>query len=123
MQRRALLAQFRSGRVGQFDVCDATPELRQAAKFHGEQSEKTCPVCRKARLSYVSWVFGDDLKQASGSARAPKELARMANLFAEFTVYVVEVCRPCGWNHLVRSYRLGTATQPPRTVSRRAARQ
>jgi hypothetical protein len=32
----------------------------------------------------------------------------MANLFEEFTVYVVEVCRTCGWNHLVQSYVLGT---------------
>jgi hypothetical protein len=55
----------------------------------------------------VSWVYGDELKHASGSARAPEELVRMATLFDEFRVYVVEVCRTCGWNHLVQSYVLG----------------
>ena len=27
--------------------------------------------------------------------------------FSEFQVYVVEVCRGCGWNHLVEQYLLG----------------
>ena len=29
--------------------------------------------------------------------------------FREFQVYVVEVCRGCGWNHLVEQYLLGRA--------------
>ena len=32
---------------------------------------------------------------------------KMANLFDEFSVYLVEVCRTCSWNHLVQSYVLG----------------
>ncbi|TDD02881.1 hypothetical protein E1181_21635 [Saccharopolyspora terrae] len=108
LQRRALLAQLHAGRVGVMEVCDADPYLIQAAKFHGEPSDTTCPVCRKEELTQVSWVFGDALKHASGSARKPEELDRMANLFEEFNVYVVEVCRTCNWNHLVLSYVLGT---------------
>ncbi|GDY30885.1 DUF5318 domain-containing protein [Gandjariella thermophila] len=108
LRRRALLAEVYSGRVGTMEVCDASPYLLRAAKFHGEPSEVTCPVCRKEQLTLVSWVYGDELKHASGSARNPEELARMAGLFEEFTVYVVEVCRTCSWNHLVRSYVLGT---------------
>ena len=108
LQRRALLAEVYAGRVGTLDVCDANPYLQRAAKFHGTPSEVTCPVCRKEQLTRVAWVYGDQLKHASGSARAPDELARMAALFEEFTVYVVEVCRTCGWNHLVQSYVLGT---------------
>lgn len=108
LQRRSLLAQLHAGRVGVTDVCDAQPHLLQAAKFHGQPSDEACPVCRKERLREVSWVFGDELKQAANSARAPEELARMATLFEEFNVYVVEVCRTCGWNHLVLSYILGT---------------
>jgi hypothetical protein len=108
LQRKALLAEVYAGRVGTIEVCDANPYLLRAAKFHGAPSDVTCPVCRKEPLTRVSWVYGDALKHASGSARAPEELARMANLFEEFTVYVVEVCRTCGWNHLVQSYVLGT---------------
>lgn len=107
LQRKALLAEVHSGRVGTMDVCDANPYLLRAAKFHGAPSDVTCPVCRKEPLTRVSWVYGDELKHASGSARAPEELVRMATLFDEFRVYVVEVCRTCGWNHLVQSYVLG----------------
>ncbi|GGM67040.1 hypothetical protein GCM10012275_41940 [Longimycelium tulufanense] len=107
LQRRALLADVYSGRVGVMEVCDASPYLVRAAKFHGEPSNVTCPVCRKEPLTLVSWVFGEELKHASGSARSVQELARMATLFTEFSVYVVEVCRTCSWNHLVQSYVLG----------------
>ncbi len=108
LQRRALLAEVYAGRVGVMEVCDATSYLLRAAKFHGEPSVVTCPVCRKEPLTLVSWVYGDELKHAAGSARTTEELNRMATLFEEFSVYVVEVCRTCSWNHLVQSYVLGT---------------
>lgn len=108
LQRRALLAEVYSGRVGTGDVCDASPYLLRAAKFHGQPTDVTCPVCRKEPLTLVCWIYGDELKHASGSARVPEELARLANLYEEFTVYAVEVCRTCSWNHLVQSYVLGT---------------
>ncbi len=108
LRRRALLAQLRSGRVDRAEVCDADPYLLRAAEFHGQSSEVTCPVCRRSTLTMVSWVFGDELKSASNTAREPAELDRMAAVFKEFSVYVVEVCRACSWNHLVQSYVLGT---------------
>ncbi|WP_436492954.1 DUF5318 domain-containing protein [Actinokineospora sp. HUAS TT18] len=122
LQRRALLAEVYSGRVGTFEVCDANPYLLRAAKFHGQPTEVTCPVCRKEQLTHVHWVYGEALKHASGSARAPEELARMATLFEEFNVYTVEVCRTCSWNHLVQSYVLGTGgVRTPRSRRRTAA--
>ncbi|WP_141999563.1 DUF5318 domain-containing protein [Amycolatopsis cihanbeyliensis] len=121
LQRRALLAGYRAGRAGADDVCDAGPYLLRAAKFHGRPGERDCPVCRREALTLVSWVYGDELKHAAGSARTPEELERMANLFGEFTVYVVEVCRACRWNHLVQSYVLGTGR--PHRHSRRTADQ
>jgi len=124
LQRRALLAEVYSGRVGTTEVCDASPYLLRAAKFHGQPSDVTCPVCRKEPLTLVSWVYGDELKHASGSARTPEELLRMAAIFDEFRVYAVEVCRTCGWNHLVRSYVLGnggTDVDRPRGPRRRTA--
>jgi hypothetical protein len=121
LQRRALLADFRAGRISRKDICDADPYLLGAAKFHGEASRTPCPVCRKEAVTLVSWVFGDELKHVAGSARTPDELARMSQLFGEFTVHVVEVCRTCRWNHLVRSYVLGTGT--PRGRSKRTAGQ
>lgn len=110
LQRRALLADLHAGRVGVAAVCDAGPYLLRAARFHGEPSDQTCPVCRKERLTLVSWVFGDSLRHASGSARQPAELDDLAALHDDFSVYVVEVCRTCSWNHLVLSYVLGTGS-------------
>jgi hypothetical protein len=112
LQRRALLADVYAGRVGVTEVCDASPYLLRAARFHGQPSKQTCPVCRKELLTLVSWVYGDALKHASGSARSPEELDRLAALFSGFTVYVVEVCRTCSWNHLVQSYVLGSRDRP-----------
>jgi hypothetical protein len=121
LQRRALLAEVYAGRVGVMEVCDATPYLVRAAKFHGEPSAITCPLCRKEPLTLVSWVYGDELKHAAGSARTADELNRMATLYEEFSVYVVEVCRTCSWNHLVQSYVLGTGGVGSRRSRRRTA--
>jgi hypothetical protein len=118
LQRRALLADVHAGRVAVADVCDATPYLLQAARFHGEPTEQSCPVCRKERVTLVSWIFGDALRQAAGSARRPDELERLAALHHDFSVHVVEVCRSCRWNHLVSSYVLGTDGDPDRRRSR-----
>ena len=36
------------------------------------------------------------------------ELNALAARVDEFTVYVVEVCQDCSWNHLLRSFVLGS---------------
>jgi Family of unknown function (DUF5318) len=119
LQRKALLAEVYSGRVGTMEVCDASPYLLRAAKFHGQPSKVTCPVCRKEPLTLVSWVYGDEIKHLAGSARTAEELTRMSTMFGEFRVYVVEVCRSCSWNHLVQSYVLGTGDVDDNHGSRR----
>jgi hypothetical protein len=107
LQRRAALADLRANRTTTLDACDAHPYLLQAAKFHGEPTEESCPVCRKERLTNVHYVYGDELRASSGQAKSLAELHRMGMDHREFTVYVVEVCRSCGWNHLAMSFVLG----------------
>ena len=107
LRRRALLREVYSGRVGTYEVCDASPYLKSAAKFHGEPTEERCPICRKENLTQVHYIYGDELRQSSGQARRLAELPVMAMTLREFHVYVVEVCRGCGWNHLVEQYLLG----------------
>jgi len=107
LRRRALLREVYAGRVGTYEVCDASPYLRSAAKFHGESTEDRCPVCRRENLTHVHYVYGDELRQAAGQARRRAELPVLAMTVREFQVYVVEVCRNCGWNHLVEQYVLG----------------
>jgi hypothetical protein len=108
LQRRALLAEVRSGRTGVAEVCDASPYLVRAAKFHGVPTQTACPLCRKESLTHVYWVYGDEIKHMAGSARVPAELETMAGSFGEFSVYQVEVCRTCSWNHLVASFVMGS---------------
>ena len=123
LKRRSLLAEVYSGRTGVSEVCDANPYLLRAAKFHGRPSKVTCPICRKEQLTLVSWVFGDALRQAAGSARRPDELERLAALHADFSVHEVEVCRSCRWNHLVLSYVLGTGDTPDTGTGRARVRR
>lgn len=121
LQRRALLADVYAGRVGTAEVCDASPYLLRAARFHGRPTQQQCPVCRKERLTHVWWVFGEELRQVSGSARDPEEVEELAARHGEFSVYLVEVCRTCSWNHLVQSSVLGTGVRPDRPRRRRTA--
>lgn len=107
LRRRALLREVYSGRVGTYEVCDASPYLKSAARFHGEATDLPCPVCRRDNLTLVHYVYGDELKSSAGQARTPTELPVLAMTLREFQVFVVEVCRGCGWNHLIEQYLLG----------------
>lgn len=125
LQRRSVLADLRANRGTAMDVCDAHPYLVQAARFHGEPTEDDCPVCRKEQLTHVHYVYGDELRTGSGQAKSVAELHRMSMDHREFTVYVVEVCRSCRWNHLALSYVLGRDGLPGQDGSQRreAARE
>ena len=119
LARRATLASVLSGRAALTDVCDAHPYLLRAAKFHGEPTDTSCPICRKVKLTHVTYVYGDELGRYEGRVKQGRELDEMAAEYAEFQVYVVEVCQSCGWNHLASSYVLGTG-EPPARRGRRA---
>jgi len=107
LRKRALLRDVYSGRVGTYEVCDASPYLLSAARFHGEAIDERCPVCRRENLTHVHYVYGDELKQSAGQARSRAELPALARTVREVQVYVVEVCRGCGWNHLVEQFLVG----------------
>lgn len=109
LQKRALLREVYAGRVGTYEVCDASPYLQSAARFHGEATEQRCPVCRRENLTHVNYIYGDELKTSAGQARSRVELPVLAMSVREIQVYVVEVCRACGWNHLVEQFLLGRA--------------
>jgi hypothetical protein len=121
LTRRATLRELFSGRASTLDVCDAHPYLLRAAKYHGERTDTPCPVCKKGPLTHVTYTYGDAFKETNGRVRATAELAVLEREHREFSVYVVEVCRDCAWNHLVTSYVLGT--DGLRTRRRRSAQQ
>lgn len=116
LTRRATLEALFRGSSHAADACDADPYLLRAAKFHGEATDRACPVCRKRGLVELNYTFGEQLGQFSGRIKATAELEPMAREYGEFRVYVVEVCRDCGWNHITTSFLLGDGVtrKPPR---------
>jgi hypothetical protein len=118
LARRSALAAYASGRMRRGEICDADPYLLRAARYHGEPTESLCPVCRDTPLVTVTYTFGVGFRaELNGRARATRELAVMAREYPDFTVYVVEVCSGCRWNHLLTSYVLGTG-EPVRRRAR-----
>ncbi|ADD45547.1 DUF5318 family protein [Stackebrandtia nassauensis] len=113
LQRRRLLRDVQSGRVDVAEVCDASPYLVSASKFHGEETSQRCPICRREYLWLVHYIFGDELRSSAGQARGRAELAMLARSVRHFDVYVVEVCRGCGWNHLINRFALGRDNPTP----------
>lgn len=120
LQRRALLSAVHAGRVGLIEACDASPYLLRAAKYHGELTEVSCPICRKERLTRVHYIYGDRLGTLSGQAKTERELMVMDGRASEFNVYEVEVCRSCSWNHLNASFVLGA--EPAHNSEKRTGR-
>ena len=120
LAKRATLADLFSGRLSTLDVCDAHPYLLRAAKYHGEPTGTECPVCKREPLTQVTYIYGDELKEATGQVRATTELPKLGREYADLTAYVVEVCRNCGWNHLNTSFQIGTKGERPRRIRRGA---
>jgi hypothetical protein len=126
LARRALLRDLERGAVTRLDVCDAHPELLRAARHVGERADHRCPVCSGRHVRYVSYVYGDHLRQANGRCIVhPSELERLDAAHEEYTRYVVEVCPDCGWNFLTRRelhghrHGNGAAAAPGRARSAR----
>jgi hypothetical protein len=104
LAKRALLREFRRGTLSRFDICDAHPELLRAARYVGEHSSRSCPVCDRDELRLLAYVYGDDLKADNGRVW---ELDKALSLAADHRgarCYVVEVCTGCSWNHLREAF-------------------
>jgi hypothetical protein len=122
LARRSVLTGLASGRVRREDACDADIYLRRAARYHGENTAEVCPVCADETLVHVTYAYGECFSaDTNGRAWATRELPDLAARLPEFSVYVVEVCRGCGWNHLVTSAVLGTG-EPMRRRRRSGSR-
>ncbi len=113
-----MLHDLAAGRTSTTEVCDASPFLQRAAKEWGQRTDRRCPVCRREPVWEIAWVYGDALGDGSGTARSARGVALLARARPDFTVYEVEVCQGCGWNHLVRTYRTGTPGTPAARRSR-----
>lgn len=106
LARRAVLDEYRRGRLTTVDVCDAQPELRRAAETCARSLREPCPICEAEQLVEVTYVFGPGLPRSGRCVDSEGELAkvtRRARGTRPYVCYVVEVCRACSWNYLVRA--------------------
>jgi hypothetical protein len=107
LARRAVITEYRKGRLARHQVCDAHPELIRAARGIGRQTRIECPICEADRLVHVTYVFGPRLPPSGRCISAPGEMASLDRRADALTAYVVEVCRTCQWHHLVRTMPIG----------------
>lgn len=125
LTRRALINEYRHGRLRRDQVCDAHPELLRAARNFGDVTQVKCPICVEDNVVLVTYVFGPRLPSHGRCITKPTELdefrrvARRA-VSGDYTAYVVEACRSCGWHHLLRTLSLNPERQE-RSPRRRSA--
>ncbi len=108
LTRRALINEYRRGRLRRDQVCDAHPDLLRAARNFGDETEVRCPICVEDNVVLVSYVFGPRLPSHGRCITRSDELEEFRRMAArtrggDYTAYVVEACRSCGWHHLLRS--------------------
>lgn len=109
MARRALISEYRKGRLAQHEVCDAHPELVRAARECSEPTERECPICEEHNVVFVTYVFGPRLPSHGRCITNKSEMKAISKRSGEFAAYVVEVCPACRWNHLARTFVLNPA--------------
>lgn len=109
LTRRALVNEYRKGRLRKDQVCDAHPDLLRAARNFGSQTRVMCPICVADNVVLVTYVFGPYLPKRGRCITTPSELENFRCHRYDYTAYVVEACRRCGWHHLLRSIPTGGA--------------
>jgi hypothetical protein len=106
LQRRRLLSDIDTGLVDRAEACDIHPELLRVARNAAPKTGEDCPLCRRADIRIVAYVFGPRLGAGGKCVISDDELQRISRRQGKFVSYEVEVCASCGWNHLLRRYPL-----------------
>ena len=102
LQRRIALSRLSVGNRALEDPCDAHPLLIRAAKHLGEPRGEKCPVCHDVELVTLQYVFlQDGPRSQGGRVVEAARLGKFAARYGDLTVYEVEVCVGCRWNHLM----------------------
>ncbi|CAN5722089.1 DUF5318 domain-containing protein [soil metagenome] len=107
LERRALINEYRRGRLRQDQVCDAHPELIRAATNVGTETTNPCPICEEQQLRLVTYVFGPRLPAHGKCVTTAREMAALNRRCDELAAYIVEACIECSWHHLLRVLPVG----------------
>jgi hypothetical protein len=107
LARRSLINEYKRGRLGRDQICDAHPELIRAAANVGTSTTSPCPICDEAGLRLVTYVFGPRMPSHGKCVSTAKEMAELNRRRDELAAYVVEACVACRWHHLLRVLPVG----------------
>lgn len=102
LARRALINEFRRGRLQRHEVCDAHPELIRAARHLGEPTQTPCPICDETNVVLLTYVFGHGLPKHGRCVTKREEITALRRTPHDYAAYVVEACPHCSWHHLLR---------------------
>jgi len=94
------------GTKTQHEVCDAQPELRRVAHNHAVSIAEDCPICDGDDLVAVTFAFGKGLPKGGRCVANRAELDKLRRRGKPSTVYLIEVCRQCWWNHMRESFEV-----------------
>ena len=108
LARMGVVSEYRKGRLARHEVCDAHPELKRAAQSASEATDMDCPICEEDQIVLVTYAFGARLPASGRCITTKGELAKLAKGRQQLAAYVVEVCPSCSWNHLARTFLLGS---------------
>ena len=108
LARMGVVSEYRKGRLARHEVCEAHPELKRAARSASEPTDMECPICEEDNIVLVTYAFGSRLPASGRCITTKGELAKLAKGRAQLAAYVVEVCPSCSWNHLARTFLLGS---------------
>ncbi len=108
LARMGVVSEYRKGRLARHEVCDAHPELARAARSASAPTDMECPICEEDQIVLVTYAFGARLPASGRCITSRGELAKLAKGRRQLAAYVVEVCPSCSWNHLARTFLLGT---------------
>ena len=102
LARRALINEFKRGRISKDTVCDAHPELIRAARNVGEPTDTLCPICVEVNVVLLTYVFGHGLPKHGKCLTDKREVEKLQRQPHDYAAYVVEACPSCRWHHLLR---------------------
>jgi hypothetical protein len=102
LARRALINEFKRGRISKDTVCDAHPELIRAARNVGESTDTPCPICAEVNVVLLTYVFGHGLPKHGKCLTDKREVEKLQRQPHDYAAYVVEACPSCRWHHLLR---------------------
>lgn len=102
LMRKFAIREFKRGRAAKEEICDANSELLRVAENLGEPSSYPCPICTTEALVNLTFAFAQKLPRSGLCVSSKREVTTLREVHEDIAFYLVEVCRHCRWNYLLK---------------------